>query len=256
MAPAATDLASKAVPTPRRFGGRRLGAFVASLLAAVLVAMPAGAATPIAATSVGTDARYDWGTNWGPGLAKVGEALGEDLVGAEVAATSDTITFVFKVTVLPMTYANAGSVPGVPVYHWEMGVDGRLVIVRGTFRPEDPGCVTSKCMTSTFVVQSNCKTTAENSYMECEQLGRVPATFAQGPPGTITVEVPRELIGADDGTVIGPMRSPFAEYVGGNLIATTVPPYSDALYPADWMDTVPFRVSGSEISLLKKGSGR
>lgn len=214
-------------------------------LAVIACAAPAGAATV-----VGTDPRFDWGMNYGPGITKVGEGLGEDLVAAEAAVGATHLTFVIKVTVLPATFAGAGNWPAIPRYMWDFAVDGRHFQIDGQFQPEDPAaCVTAGCFTAPMRIRGNCR--VENTVQVCDELGTVPATYTQGPPSAISIAVPRDLLHAVDGSVVTPVETPFNAQFGGNIIATSLP-FSDGLYPADWMSAEAFRVTADGVRLLSE----
>lgn len=213
------------------------------LLLLLVTAPAAGGAERDQVHVAGTDDRYDWGVNWTPGLQKVGELLGQDLLAAEIRPTADHLFFEFQVSLLLSQYAGIGGWPDVSRYLWEMTVNGRMIAIDGLFRPT-AACAGGPCTTSPFTVKADCKPTPDQLVVECNRLGSAVATFSLGPPGKISVAVPRTLIGANRDVVIGPVLTAFTEYIGGNVVALpATASYSDAFYPADYMSTRTVRIA-------------
>ena len=184
---------------------------VAALIAGALVA-PAGIANakkkkaPKGPVVVGTDEAGDWGSAVDPNIGPIGDALGQDLVEAEIGmADAETINFVIKLASLPPS----GGAPEVSRYTWYFNVDGAENQIDGKFTnysrgacdptagscppPRDPGL-------QPFVVRSECVANEANVTI-CQEKGIVQAAF-DAAKGTITVPVPMELISAKKGSKI------------------------------------------------------
>ena len=197
-----------------------------------LVAGPISSASGAAkATSVGTDPAGDWGAD--PTIAPIGDALGQDLVGAEIGlADAKTINFVFKLNSLPPS----GGMPEVSRYTWDFSVDGKFTEIDGKFTnysrgacdptagscppPRDPG-------QQPFTVRGNCSANEAN-VTTCEEIGLVQASF-DAAAKTITVPVPLALIKAKTGSKIGPATNIF----GGSVSATPAAFVSSSAMPLD-----------------------
>ena len=192
--------------------------FAALALAATLaaaIALPAGTASAgkkvAGPVVVGTDDAGDWGAAVNSDIAPAGDALGQDLTGAEIAMSEDkkTINFVIKVNSLPP----AGGMPEVSRYVWDFHVNGGDVMeIDGKFTnysrgacdptsgqcppPRDPGL-------QPFLVRGNCvvEATPAMNLTICEELAKVQAIFDSA-AGTITVPVPASAIGAKPGAKI------------------------------------------------------
>ena len=183
---------------------------VAALIAGALVA-PAGVANakkkaPKGPVVVGTDEAGDWGSTQDANIGPIGDALGQDLVEAEIGmADASTINFVIKLNSLPPT----GGAPEVSRYTWYFNVDGAENQIDGKFTnysrgacdptagscppPRDPGL-------QPFMVRSECAANEANVTI-CQEKGIVQASF-DAAAGTITVPVPLELISAKKGSKI------------------------------------------------------
>ena len=183
---------------------------VAALIAGALIA-PAGIANakkkaPKGPVVVGTDEAGDWGSANDPNIAPIGDALGQDLIEAEIGMKdASTINFVIKLNSLPA----AGGAPEVSRYTWYFNVDGAENQIDGKFTnysrgacdptagscppPRDPGL-------QPFAVRSDCAVNEANVTI-CQEKGIVQASF-DAAAGTITVPVPLELISAKKGSKI------------------------------------------------------
>ena len=190
-------------------------------LATSLVAGPVTAKSGKAKV-VAKDAEGDWGDGTIP--AQAGAALGQDLVGAEIAmADKETINFVIKVASLPPN----GGAPEVSRYIWGLMVDGDYVELDGKWTnysrgacdptsgqcppPRDPG-------TQPFLVRANCGAVEGQNVTTCEEVGIVQGAF-DAAAGTITIPVPADMINAKRGSKITAGSSDFTSGAGGNIIA-------------------------------------
>jgi hypothetical protein len=183
---------------------------------------------------VGEDASGDWGTNVDPTLSPIGDALGQDLVGASISGDSKTINFIIQLNSLPPS----GGVPEFSRYTWDLNVDGKFVELDGKFTnytrgvcdptagscppPRDPGM-------QPFFVRGNCAANEANVTI-CEEIGVVQASF-DAAAGTITIPVPGKLIGAKKGSKITPGTNIF----GGSISATPAAFVSSSAAPLDFM---------------------
>ena len=190
-------------------------------LAACLAAgslLPASAAKKPKPSVVGKDSASDWGSNHDPGLAPVGDLLGQELVQAAIAKKdAKTLNFVIKVKSLPPV----GGIPEFTRYVWTMTVDGDLLQLDGKFTnysrgtcdptggtcppPRDPG-------QAPFMVRGNCSTNSDTA-VTCDEIGLVHGTFDTA-TGTITVPVPLKLLGAKKGTEIANGTQPGSAFSG------------------------------------------
>lgn len=199
----------------------------AALVTATLAGSPATAAKGkgkgAKAKSVGTDPAGDWGANADSGLAPLGDALGQDLVGASIGmANKKTVNFILQLNALPAT----GGIPEGTRYWWDFTVGKKVFELDGKFTnysrgacdptsgqcppPRDPGL-------QPFLLRGNCSVDpAAGSVTTCEELGLVHATF-DAAKGTITIPVSTKLLKAKPGTKIGPAGS--LSTVGGPITA-------------------------------------
>ena len=193
----------------------------AAVLAASLLAGPATVATAktAKATVVGTDPDGDWGANVDPGLAPLGDLLGQDLTGASIASDGKNVIFTMTLNSLP---ANGGA-PEVSRYTWDFEVNGEYTEIDGKWTnysrgicdptagscppPRDPGM-------QPFFVRGNCSLVEGTNVQTCEEIGVVQGVFDPAAK-TITVAVPMEMIGAKKGTKIAPGTNIF----GGSISA-------------------------------------
>ena len=193
------------------------------LVAASMIAPSAVAAKAPKPKVVGTDKAGDWGANSDPGLAPLGDPLGQDLTGASIVSDGKTVTFTLQLNALPPT----GGVPELSRYIWSLNVNGNYVELDGKFTnysrgacdptsgqcppPRDPGM-------QPFMVRGNCSQLEGQAVTVCEELGFVKATF-DAAAATISIPVPASLIGAKPGSKITPGTSEFTSLVGGNVVA-------------------------------------
>lgn len=183
---------------------------------------------------VGTDPAGDWGANTDPSLAPLGNALGMDLIGAEVGpGEKGTLNFVIKLTSLPAT----GGTPEGARYTWDMLVNGEEVELDGKFTnysrgvcdptsgacppPRDPG-------QQPFFVRGNCGLIEGTNVTACEELGIVQAKFDSA-KATITIPVPMDLIGAKAGSKLTWGQGLF----GGTIDAMPAAFFSNGTMPSD-----------------------
>ena len=211
-----------------------VGLLGAAALAASLFAGPATVANAKAAKAltVGTDPAGDWGQAVDANLARVGDALGQDLTGAAISFDGKNVNFVITLNSLPPT----GGTPEVSRYTWDMNVNGKFVELDGKFTnysrgvcdptsgqcppPRNPGM-------SPFFIRGNCATNEANVKI-CQELGIVQAKF-DAAAKTITVPVPAKLIGAKKGSKITPGTNIF----GGSISATPAAFFTSSAMPLD-----------------------
>ena len=192
----------------------------------------AGAAKPVL---VGTDPAGDWGAGVDPTLAPVGDALGQDLVGASISGDAKTLNFVISLNSLPPS----GGVPEISRYTWDFNVGKEYTELDGKFTnysrgacdptanscppPRDPGM-------QPFVVRGNCGVASDTgtSVTTCEEIGIVQATF-DAAEGTITIPVPAALIKAKPGSKITPATNIF----GGSISAAPSAFFTSSAMPID-----------------------
>ena len=193
-------------------------ALATSLLAAPVTAKP-GKATVVAKDSAG-----DWGDGTIP--AEFGAALGQDLVGAEIAmADKKTINFVIKTSQLPPS----GGVPEVSRYVWSLSVDGEYVELDGKWSNFTRGAcdpTSGQCQSGPrnpgmqpFLVRANCAMVEGQNVTTCEEVGIVQATF-DAASSTITIPVPAAIINAKKGSKITAGSSSFTSGAGGNIVSS------------------------------------
>ena len=219
---------------------RSLTALVgAVLVTASLAGSPATAGSSSKAKSVGTDPAGDWGANADPGIAPLGDALGQDLIGASIGmADKKTVNFVLEVNALPPT----GGMPEITRYWWDFTVGKSVFELDGKFTnysrgacdptsgqcppPRDPGM-------QPFLLRGDCAPDATaNNVTVCKELGLVHATF-DAAAGTITIPVSTKLLKAKPGTKIGP-AAPLTT-VGGAITAAPAAFVTNASMPMDSM---------------------
>jgi hypothetical protein len=211
----------------------------AAVFSASLIGSPATAAKKAKVKVVGKDDVGDWGANVDPQVAPLGDALGQDLVGASIGmADKKTVNFIIKVNSLPPT----GGVPEVARYWWDFSVGKNVFELDGKFTnysrgacdptsgqcppPRDPGM-------QPFLLRGNCGVDpAAGSVTTCEELGLVQATFDTA-KATITIPVPLKLLKAKPGTKIGPAASLAA--IGGPITAAPAAFVTNASMPLDSM---------------------
>lgn len=207
----------------------------AAVIAASLLAGPATVATAKAAkaTVVGTDPDGDWGSNVDPGLAPLGDPLGQDLTGASISSDGKNVNFIMTLNSLPAT----GGVPEISRYTWDFHVNGEYTEIDGKFTnysrgvcdptagscppPRDPGM-------QPFFVRGNCSLVEGTNVQTCEEIGVVQGVFDTA-AGTITVSVPMEMIGAKKGTKITPGTNIF----GGSISAAPAAFLTSGNFPYD-----------------------
>lgn len=216
---------------------------VALLLGAVLVgglvAGPASVASGAPkATVVGTDPAGDWGANQDSNLNPFGDALGMDLVGAEIGlADAKTLNFVIKVNNLPP----GGGFPEIPRYTWDFNVNGKFTELDGKFSnysrgacdptagscppPRNPGM-------QPFFVRGDCAANEANVTI-CREIGVVQATFDSAAK-TITIPVPLAMIKAKKGSKI----TPAANIFGGSISAAPSAFFTTNSLPMDTMNVL------------------
>jgi hypothetical protein len=214
---------------------RRFGVAVAAIALAVSCfggAASAGAVKPVV---VGTDPAGDWGVAVDPTLAPVGDALGQDLVGASISGDAKTINFVISVNSLPPT----GGAPEISRYTWDFNVGKLFTEIDGKFTnysrgacdptagncppPRDPGLYP-------FAIRGDCGVASDTgtTVTTCKEIGLVQATF-DAAAGTITVPVPAALIHAKPGSKI----TPAANLFGGTVSAAPAAFFTSSAMPID-----------------------
>lgn len=182
---------------------------------------------------VGKDDAADWGANVDPTIAPIGDALGQELVGAAIGmGDAKTLNLIFQLNSLPPW----GGIPESSRYNWDLVVNGKAYQVTGAFTefirgtcnplhtdscppPQNPGT------TPFFVRQGSCLVGED-----CHVVGIVSATFDPA-TATITVPIPLKLIKAKAGSKIGPGVSS----LGGTIYAAPALLVSQASLPHDTM---------------------
>jgi hypothetical protein len=184
---------------------------------------------------VGSDVVGDWGVNVDPTIAPVGNALGQDLVGASIGmADPKTVNFVIKVNALPPS----GGVPEVSRYNWDFTVNGEAFqltggfteYLRGICNPTTPGtCPPPRDPGSSpfFLRQGACLV---GTTIDCTELALLHATFDSA-AGTVTIPVPTDVIKAKPGAKIGPGASS----LGMTIYCATAAFITNASLPNDQM---------------------
>ncbi|MEA2452968.1 MAG: hypothetical protein QOG04_1678 [Actinomycetota bacterium] len=205
---------------------------VAAFVAPSGLAMAKGkkAAGPLV---VGTDPAGDWGANVDAGIAPVGDALGQDLVGAEIGmADASTVNFVIKVNSLPPS----GGTPEISRYNWDFTVNseafqltgGFTEYLRGICNPTTPGtCPPPRDPGASpfFLRQGACLVGAN---IDCTEVALLHATF-DAAAGTVTIPVPLATIKAKAGSKIGPGASS----LGMSIYSATAAFVTNASLPND-----------------------
>ena len=206
------------------------------LVAAAIVA-PAGVAGAKAGKplAVGTDPAGDWGAAVDPNIGPLGDALGQDLVGAEIVQDGKNVNFVIKVNSLPP----AGGMPEISRYTWNFFVDKTPLELDGKFTnysrgvcdptagncppPRDPG-------QQPFFLRGNCgpNDLVATTFTACEELEKIQATF-DAAAGTITVPVTAAALKAKKGSKIIPGTNIF----GGTISAAPSAFLSSSAFPID-----------------------
>lgn len=161
---------------------------------------------PVVGTTVGADPKGDW-NEYVPSAARpVGEELGQDLVGASISARGRFVDFRIHVTKLPPLDAGVAALPTGYFWGFRVGRPGGY----GTVGYEISSCEVDRdpCPEASpaalggklpFVVyQCNWFSLATAG---CTRIGSAVAT-TDARAATITVAVPRDLIGAEAGTHI------------------------------------------------------
>ena len=217
---------------------------------ALFASMPGASSDPGDPVVVGTDAVGDWGG--GGDASIVGQALGQDLIGASIAMpTADTVNFNMEVTFLPST----GGIPEVSRYTWDMllfhtevvngqrkyvKAEGEFLELDGKWTnysrgvcdptsgqcppPRDPG-------QQPFLVRGDCTTNPDTNVTTCKELGLVKATFAPG-IRTITVPVPASMLKLGPCSVIAAGPNLF----GGSISANPAAFFSSSGAPLDFLE--------------------
>lgn len=227
---------------------------LSGLVAASLMAAPASAGKKKASgpVTVGEDPAGDWGSNSAAGAdaAPIGDALGQDLVGAAIAMNGkDKIDFIMQLNSLPPS----GGAPEVSRYTWDFNVDGEFRELDGKFTnysrgvcdptagncppPRDPGM-------QPFSVRGNCGVTPIGTvnFTTCEELALAQGVF-DAAEGTITVTVSLEAIGAKPGSKINPDVNIF----GGSISAAPSAFATNGSMPMDTLAvTKAFTVPGKK----------
>jgi hypothetical protein len=214
-----------------------LALVLTGLLLGGLVTAPASIASGAPKNLVvGVDEAGDWGVVGPTGdstLNPIGDAMGQDLVGAEIGqADAKTLNFVIKVNSLPP----GGGMPEFSRYQWDFNVDGKFTELDGKFTnysrgicdptaescppPRDPGM-------QPFFVRGDC-TVNEANVTSCKEIGVVQAAFDSAAK-TMTIPVPMALIKAKKGSKIAPAANIF----GGTVSAAPSAFLSSSAMPID-----------------------
>jgi hypothetical protein len=186
---------------------------------------------------VAEDPSDDWGAATDPNIQPLGEATGQELIGATIEKVdAETLNFVIQVTGLPPT----GGTPEVVRYVWDFMVDGELFEADGKWLnytrgacdptsgqcppPRDPG-------QQPFLIRTNCGPNATvSNLVACEEVAVVKAIFDTA-AGTITIPIPMAAINAKvKSTIVGG-----ANTIGGNISSSPAAFVSSANMPYDSM---------------------
>lgn len=180
---------------------------------------------------VGEDPADDWGGSSGE-LAPLGDAIGQELTKATITPTRTTIDFTIYLKSLPPS----GGVPEFSRYLWGLEVDGDSYVLDGRFtnlvigtcHPVDGSCPPPNTTprVKAFEVRGECG--AGTIGTVCELLGFVEADF-DSTAASIRVAVPRELIGAARGSVIGSDT----HLMGNGVVAVPAIGASATVFPFD-----------------------
>lgn len=159
------------------------------------VGAPAGAKTTRMKV-VGTDEAGDWSASTNPGLAPVGEALGQDLVKASIGMRGrDTVVFNIHVTALP---SPAG--PSAPAgYAWDFTVDGRSYELL-TCTPSTIASCSDPSTGSVMFALYECTFAAVGG--GCLQVGPPVTAELDAASGAVAVPVALDAVRAAKGSVI------------------------------------------------------
>lgn len=191
---------------------RRYRSLVVGLLALSALAPHAGRAEVLV---VAHDPADDWGVNVDSTLAPLGDALGQELIGAAIENDAPGhVNFIIQLKSLPAS----GGIPEGSRYFWDFTVNGKLRELDGKFTnytrglcdPTSGHCPPPRenpdeLADAPFFVRGDCVTTG--TVITCTEIGLVHATFDVA-AGTITIPVTAELLGyttcadiepADDG---------------------------------------------------------
>lgn len=194
---------------------------------------------------VGTDPADDWGANIDATLAPAGDALGQELVEAQMSmADAKTVNFIIKVNSLPPT----GGIPEFTRYGWDFSVDGEVMLISGAFTEfirtfcyplhSEPACPPNvgdpqQSMTAPFFVRKGACTVGTGGVADCRVVAVVASKFDTA-TGTITVPVPLEALGAKPGSVIAPA----AGVLGGSIYASPAVVVASGNFPHDTLTIV------------------
>lgn len=198
---------------PQRAGAGTLLLLLGSMLCASLLVVTGGSIQPAAAASspariVGTDPAGDWNAYLPEGGRGVGHDLGQDLVKASIRARGRFIDFTIHVTKLALVDAGAAAAPTGYFWDFRVGRPGGY----GSTSYEISSCEVDRdpCPESApdpagnklpFLVYRCNWIFSLGGGVGCEKLGSV-AAARDVDAATITVSVPRVLIGADAGMQI------------------------------------------------------
>lgn len=198
---------------------------------------------------VGTDVDNDWGANVDPGLAPVGDELGQELVEAHLGMSSDgkTVNFVIRLKTLP---ANDAGVPEFTRYGWDFTVDGKPMGITGGYTEvlrtfcyplhSEPQCPPNvgdpqRSLERPFFVREGACTVGAGGVGDCRVKAIVSAIFEHrslhAGTGMITVPVPLEVIGAKPGSKI----KPAAGFLGETIYASPAVVIAPGNFPHDTM---------------------
>jgi hypothetical protein len=228
------------------------------LLPALLVVLLVGMLAPLSADEptgpyptepvvVGTQQAGTFGSSVDPELAPIGTALGADLRAASIwMPDAETVAFQIKVEELPPV----GGTPEVIRYTWDMTIDGKVAQLDGKFSnysrgtcdptsgqcdpeagklPRDPG-------SRPFFFRGNLNQLdlAATTFNAMEELAVIPADFDVD-AGTITVEVPVEVINLLDEVEFGPCSRivPGLGIFGGTVETAPAAFVSYGSFPSD-----------------------
>jgi len=204
-----------------------------------------GAPKHHAPMTVARDAAGDWGSEIDTALSPIGDALGQDLIAAAIAAHPDTVDFSLTTTSLPEGAARLGA------YTWDMQVDGqwwRLVnficdptqyVTDGTPPVSAPDSCAPDAGAGTYFEVMECgDDRVVNAFANCGYRAVVEATVDTG-ASTITISVPRSVMKIKRGSLITPM-----DVAGNSIDSGTAAPWGGAVaLPGDVMSwTKPYRV--------------
>ena len=170
---------------------------------AVALVLPSAPASAGKTVKLAKDPAGDWGSNVDPTISPLGDALGQDIIGAAMSSDKKNVNFIIELNSLPAI----GWAPEVTRYQWEFSTKAGAFELDGKFTnysrgacdptsgqcppPRDPGM-------QPFMLRGNC---VSGTVVTCEELGFIQAQF-DAAKGTITIPVPMKAIKVKRGSKV------------------------------------------------------